>query len=76
MLKLRYMPYDMKELARSQRLTVLKPNFDRDGNTKKGLFYWIGMLFTLGGRGPKASILRWATLIAVAAFLKLKLGNV
>lgn len=74
-LKVRYMPYSMKELSRTQAMTSLKPNFDRNGNVKKGLFYWIGWLFTLGSKSTKGSILRWATLIAVVAFLKLKQGN-
>ncbi|KAM3524521.1 hypothetical protein NHJ13051_004471 [Beauveria bassiana] len=69
-LKLRYMPYDLKELARTQALTSLTPNFDRDGNPKRGLFYWISFLFTLGGRGSKkSSILRWAILMPVVAYL-------
>lgn len=76
-LKLRYMPYDMKELNRTQALTSLKPNFDRDGNVKKGLFYWLGLLFTLGGRSKKSSILRWGILMPVLAYLfQLRQANV
>lgn len=74
-LKLRYMPYDMTELKRSQMLTALKPNFDRNGRTKYGLFSWIAMLFTLGGKSKKSSILRWATLLAFVAFYKLRQGG-
>lgn len=69
LLKLRYMPYDMRELARTQALTSLRPNFDRDGNPKRGVFYYLGLLFTLGGRGRKSSISRWAILISVVAYL-------
>ncbi|KAL1836203.1 hypothetical protein VTJ49DRAFT_5456 [Mycothermus thermophilus] len=53
LLAVRYMPFDMGKLKLLSRLTEKKPNFDRDGKVVKGLGYWVGLVFGLGGRGVK-----------------------
>jgi len=45
----------------------LKPNFDREGREVKGISYWLGFLFRLGGDGFKSALARWA-LVAMTAF--------
>ncbi|KAF4508002.1 hypothetical protein G6O67_004440 [Ophiocordyceps sinensis] len=57
-LRMRYMPYSMKELERYRMLSVPKPNFDRDGNALKGLRYWLGVVLGLGGKGSPGVALR------------------
>jgi beta-apo-4'-carotenal oxygenase len=65
LLRVRYMPYDWRELARLRRLSGAKPNFDRDGRIVKGLGYWVGFVLSLGGSGAKGALLRWFVLFAV-----------
>ena len=50
-------------------MSELKPNFDRDGNEKRGLGYWVSFLAGLGGDGAKSVAFRWAVvaLLAVGA---------
>ena len=74
LIKVRYMPYNVSELKRSQRMLSLKPNFDRNGHATKGLKYWIGFLFSLGGKSAQGGLLRWGVLIAFAAIVGLKKG--
>ncbi|KAH8887753.1 aldehyde dehydrogenase [Thozetella sp. PMI_491] len=58
-LRVRYMPYNIKELKLLQRLTHPSPNFDRNGAIVKGLGYWTGLVLGLGGKGLKGAFLRW-----------------
>ncbi|CAH0053105.1 unnamed protein product [Clonostachys solani] len=71
-LRVRYMPYSNSELKRFKGMTTAKPNFDRDGNVTKGLGYWIGFVFGLGGSSAKSAVLRWGLLITLAISLGLK----
>lgn len=74
-LNVRYMPYSMKEFSFMQNHR--HPGFDRDGNVTKGLRYWFGVVFRLGGPSSSGALLRWGVLFALAAaFLakKNKLG--
>lgn len=72
-LRVRYMPYSWNELDRYHKMTAHKPNFDRSGNPIKGLAYWTGFIFRLGGKGASGASLRWAILVAVVgAVLKVK----
>lgn len=64
LLAVRYPPYAGK-LAKFRQTSELKPNFDRDGREIKGLKYWFGVVFGLGGEGAKSVLARWA----VAAIL-------
>lgn len=74
-LRMRYMPYSMKELERYRMLSVPKPNFDRDGNALKGLRYWLGVVLGLGGKGSPGVALRWGILFALFTVLGLKRGS-
>jgi beta-apo-4'-carotenal oxygenase len=49
---------------------MLKPQFDRNGRKIRGVGYWMGLLFTLGGEGAKSTLVRWAVLVAVAVGAK------
>ncbi|KEY65027.1 hypothetical protein S7711_07363 [Stachybotrys chartarum IBT 7711] len=67
MLRVRYMPYKMADLRRFQRVERVKPNFDRNGKVIKGLGYWIGLIFGLGGSTAVGALFRWAVLLAATA---------
>lgn len=71
-LRVRYMPYSMSELERFKKLSAPKPNFDRNGNVVKGLKYWLGVIFSLGGKSATGAALRWGILVAIFAVLGLK----
>ncbi|CAM1500905.1 Fc.00g100670.m01.CDS01 [Cosmosporella sp. VM-42] len=73
MLKVRYMPYSLKELDQLHMLDA-KPNFDRNGKQIKGLKYFLGLILGLGSKSSKGAVLRWAVLVAAAVFLGLKNG--
>ncbi|PHH89854.1 hypothetical protein CDD83_5088 [Cordyceps sp. RAO-2017] len=60
-LRMRYMPYSMKELDRFRMLACPRPNFDRDGNALRGLRYWLGVVLGLGGKSAQAAALRPVT---------------
>jgi beta-apo-4'-carotenal oxygenase len=66
LLAVRYPPYDGK-LAKFRQMSEKKPNFDRDGNEIRGLGYWLGFVFGLGGSSVRGSLARWALLLVVAA---------
>lgn len=66
------MPYSMKELARFQRMTAAKPNFDRNGRVTNGLGYWFGLIFGLGGKSAQGAILRWGLLLVLTSVFGLK----
>ena len=75
-LKVRYMPYSMKNLEQMKAMVEPKPNFDRSGNVVKGLAYWVGLVLSLGGKSPQRSVFRWSILFAFAAFLGLKRSSI
>ncbi|WYZ41878.1 hypothetical protein EsH8_V_000773 [Colletotrichum jinshuiense] len=58
-LRVRYMPYSPKELARIQRVSAGKPNFDRNGVQARGVGYWLSFVTGLGAKGAKGALLRW-----------------
>jgi beta-apo-4'-carotenal oxygenase len=72
LLRVRYMPYVQSELDRFHATTDAKPDFDRNGQVIKGLGYWVGLIFGLGGKTTTRSAFRWAVLIVIATFLGLK----
>lgn len=72
LLRVRYMPYSESELARFQRMSQSTPNFDRNGDVVKGFKYYLGLLFSLGGKSASGSVARWVVLLAVAAFLRVR----
>ncbi|KAF7542841.1 hypothetical protein G7046_g10104 [Stylonectria norvegica] len=76
MLSVRYMPYSMKKLRQLQTISGPKPDFDRNGKQIKGLKYILGLVLGLGGKSAKGALLRWAFLVAAAAYLGLKSGAV
>ena len=72
-LRVRYMPYSTSEVARYQKMTGLKPNFDRNGNVSRGLKYWLGFVVGLGGKSASSAAIRWGVVFAlVATFVGLK----
>ena len=64
LLRVRYMPYDWGRLNFMRRMTVKKPNFDRNGAIIKGFGYWVSFLLGLGARGAKGALMRWLVLLA------------
>ena len=75
LLRVRYMPYEPKELAFFLKMAP-KPSFDRNGNTIKGVTYWLGMLFRLGGGSVKGGAFRWGLLFAVLSYMGVKKEHV
>ncbi|KAK3331915.1 Aldehyde/histidinol dehydrogenase [Cercophora scortea] len=72
-LSVRYMPYNIKDLKFLQKMTAVKPNFDRRGAIVKGFGYWAALVFGLGGKGAKGALLRWLFVLASGyAFLVAK----
>ncbi|RKU46624.1 Beta-apo-4'-carotenal oxygenase, variant 2 [Coniochaeta pulveracea] len=54
LLRVRYMPYDWAKLRQMARLSETAPNFDREGRiVRKGLGYWLGVIFGLGSGSAK-----------------------
>lgn len=76
MLDVRYPPYAGK-LSRFRMTSELRPNFDRQGKEIRGLQYWFGFLFRLGGESKKEVLVRWAVsaLVAIAAKKYADIGN-
>lgn len=71
LLKIRYPPFEgTSKWNDFKKLGVTKPNFDREGNTKLGLFGWI---FSLGGllSGPGSSFYRKALVVIFAVAVKM-----
>jgi beta-apo-4'-carotenal oxygenase len=72
-LRVRYMPYSWNELDRYHKMNGHKPNFDRNGIVNKGLKYWLGFVFGLGGKSASGAVIRWGiffTFIAMSLRLK------
>ncbi|RFU29923.1 hypothetical protein B7463_g6429, partial [Scytalidium lignicola] len=65
LLDIRYPPYTGK-LKQYKRMGELKPDFDRNGNKVKGLGYWAGFIFSLGGKSIKDAVARWIILALIA----------
>jgi beta-apo-4'-carotenal oxygenase len=72
LLRVRYMPYVQSELDRFHATSEAKPDFDRNGQVVKGLGYWLGLIFGLGGKTTTRAAFRWAVLAMIATFLGLK----
>lgn len=62
-IRVRYMPYSPKELARLSGMTASKPDFDRNGVQARGLGYWLKFVAGLGARGAKGALLRWLVVL-------------
>ncbi|KAH8596477.1 Aldehyde/histidinol dehydrogenase [Bisporella sp. PMI_857] len=76
LLDVRYPPYNGK-LAKVRKTSELKPNFDRSGKQIKGIKYWLGLIFALGGESSTGTFVRWAftALLAVGAKKYIETGN-
>lgn len=72
LLRVRYPPYQSKDLSQFQAMSRKKMNFDRDGNVNQGLGYWLGFVFGLGSSSAKGAAIRWGLLIVLAVSLGLK----
>ena len=57
-LKIRYPPYAGK-LEKFERMTQLKPDFDRNGRKVLGLLGWLKILVGLGGSNATSAIKRY-----------------
>lgn len=66
LIAVRYPPYAGK-LAKLRQMSTLKPDFDRQGNTKRNLVH---AFLSLGGEGIRVAMMRWVTLIALALVTK------
>lgn len=64
LLRVRYMPYLESELKQFRWLNGVKPDFDRNGQTIRGVRYWMWMIFGLGGPSVKGALLRWLVVLA------------
>ncbi|EFQ28326.1 aldehyde dehydrogenase [Colletotrichum graminicola] len=71
-IRVRYMPYSPKELARLNRMTAGKPDFDRNGVQIRGVGYWLRFVLGLGAKGAKGALLRWVLVLASAYALTLR----
>ena len=68
LLAVRYPPFaGTGKLAQFNKMGVLKPDFDREGNSKKGVFWY---LVTLGSGTASGGVFRAVLLAAIAAALK------
>lgn len=73
-LRVRYMPYSIKELKFFQAVGEAKPDFDRNGRQIKGVKYLLGLVFSLGSKSAKGALFKWAVLALAAAYFGLKQG--
>jgi beta-apo-4'-carotenal oxygenase len=69
LLDVRYPPYAGK-LAKFRATSELKPNFDRQGREIRGVKYWVGLVFGMGGGSFKSALMRWAVVALLAAGAK------
>ena len=69
LIDIRYPPYAGK-LAKFRAMSEMKPDFDRQGKQIKGVKYWLGFVFGLGGKSLTGTLLRWAVLVLVAVGAK------
>lgn len=58
-LRIRYIPYDWKQLNFMRWMTKKTPNFDRDGKVVRGAGYWLKLVLGLGTTEKKGALLRW-----------------
>lgn len=71
------MPFNKSDLSQYLKLSSKKPNFDRAGNVKRGLGYWLGFVLGLGGKSAKGAVARWGFLsVLVAVSIELKRRNI
>ncbi|KAF4970497.1 hypothetical protein FZEAL_10023 [Fusarium zealandicum] len=75
LLRVRYMPYSWPHMNRLKALSSSKPNFDRSGKQVKGFKYFLALFAGLGSKSSKSALMRWAVLVAAAAFLEAKKGT-
>lgn len=61
-LRVRYQPYDWRQLNFLRFMTEKAPNFDRDGKVVRGLAYWVKLVLGLGTTEQKGALLRWLVL--------------
>ncbi|CAG8978165.1 hypothetical protein HYALB_00012027 [Hymenoscyphus albidus] len=66
MLAVRYPPYTEAKTKQFKQMSSKKPNFDRDGNEIKGLFYWLSLSGALGSESPSAALTKWALVVLFA----------
>lgn len=59
-LRIRYQPYDWKQLSMMQWMGNKNPSFDRDGKVVRGAGYWLKVVLGLGTARAKGALLRWA----------------
>ncbi|ROT35643.1 aldehyde dehydrogenase 3H1 [Sodiomyces alkalinus F11] len=64
LLRVRYMPYSPKELARLRSMSALRCDFDRAGRPIRGLRYWLVLVLGLGSPTFKGALFRWAVALA------------
>lgn len=60
LLRVRYMPYSPKELARLRRTSSPRCDFDRAGRPIRGLRYWLGLFVGLGSASFTGALFKWA----------------
>jgi beta-apo-4'-carotenal oxygenase len=60
----------LPQLSKLQGSSNLKPLFDRNGNRIRGLGYWVGLVFKLGGDDTKGALSRWMVVVAAAVGMK------
>lgn len=73
-LRVRYMPYQMSDLQRLQKINGASPDFDRSGQVVKGLGYWTGLLLGLGGESVTGKLARWLVVLAAGYAYYVKRG--
>ncbi len=59
-LAVRYPPYGPDKVKKFQKMSELKPNFDRDGRETSGAFGW---LWSLGAGSVKGALGRYMLLV-------------
>ncbi|CZS92294.1 hypothetical protein WAI453_000176 [Rhynchosporium graminicola] len=69
LIDVRYPPYAGK-LAKWRKMSLAKPNFDRNGHEIRGVGYWFGFVTSWGGASAKGALLRWAIVILLAVGAK------
>ena len=69
LLDIRYPPYAGK-LPSYRLISKRRPNFDRQGNEFRGMQYWLGFVFQLGGKSKNGVLLRWVATVLLVITLK------
>lgn len=71
-LRIRYQPYDWKQLNFMRWMSNKKPNFDRDGKIVRGAGYWLKFLLGLGTASKKGALWRWTVALVGWYYLSVK----